>query len=843
MEALGGFRNLQFNENDVFRSPLGINGTVSWHKLASKPTNTNGSSSSKLTISFPAVKWSSLRSVYGWAALQYQGWARGHLEVRGGSPCRITLFTDNVLEVWVNNKQFFGGDFYAFRRAPLVVTLRPGGNVIDVRLIREIRSMGGADSSVTVNLEAQVSTSTLRFLEATAILPDLIDGKLPSSFASITVRNEGEDWMELCDCDMGSVPTTRCYPSTSPFVPVPHAFQTGATNPTDKLIRIAPGQSRPIVFHIETDNCESIRVTKTFAFKKSGVDSVCRIKTLKFELTQRSLSEPHKMTFLHPSGTVSYAILRPPSDVGKKGGSETALPVLLNLHGAGLEADSHQVRHMLDSVPDVRAWTLFPTGMSPWSGDDWHTWGFADVRAAILAISDWIETVSWDGPDVLTHNWFVSGHSNGGQGTWHIMGHQPDHVLGAAAVSGYSSIEAYVPYSMWREAHPLLTAVVHQAIASCSHELLVENMAQTPIMIQHGSDDENVPPYHSRLMNSLLGETDAEACYVELPKKGHWFEGAMATAALRTFYHQHLPSTVRTGQPPETFSAVFPNSDDMGSRFGIVVDQLESPDHFGRIDVSRDDQTWRLSTTNIHRLHFDFAVRGFKPPVRILLDGSEKAYVEKSSSSLATSFVQSENCSWDVEAAEAWKTLEQRFGRQRGALDAVMRTTGSFKIARYSANLFDIALQISRNLYQYYHADSTITNYPNEDGKQAGNSIALAIGKDLPPGELAAFPINILPTGIQLRKRGRSRVKSIPMEAGLGAIFLRPFGEEQLELVVWGADESGLRQAARLVPTLTGVGQADFIILSRTAAWQGHAGAVSMGFLDFDWQISEGSFL
>ena len=843
MEPLGGFRNLQFDENDVFRSPLGINGTVSWHKLASNPTSTDGSSSVKLTVGFPEVEWSSLRSVYGWAALQYQGWARGHLEVRGASPCRITLFTDNVLEVWVNNKQFYGGDFYAFRRAPLVVTLRPGGNVIDVRLIREIRSMGGADSSVTVNLEAQVSTDTLRFVEATAILPDLVDGKLPSGSASITVRNEGEDWMELCDCDMESVPTTRYSLNTSPSLPVPPAAQTGATNPKDKPIRIAPGQSRPIVFHIEMDDCESNRVTKTFAFRKSGVDSMRKIETLNFELTRRSLSEPHKMTFLHPSGTVSYAILRPPSDIGKKGGSETALPVLLNLHGAGLEADSHQVRHMLDSVPDVRAWTLFPTGMSPWSGDDWHTWGFADVRAAILAISDWIENVSWDGPGVLTYKWFVSGHSNGGQGTWHFMGHHPDHILGAAAVSGYSSIEAYVPYSMWREAHPLLTAVVHQAIASCSHELLVENMAQTPTMIQHGSDDDNVPPYHSRLMNSLLGETDAEASYVELPNKGHWFEGAMATAALRTFYHQHLSSLVNTGQPPETFSAVFPDSDDMGPRFGIVVDQLESPDHFGRIDVSRNDQMWRLSTTNIHRLHFDFTVRGVKPPVTILLDGSEMACAGMSYSRLATSFVQSKNCSWDVEVTEKWKTLGQRLGRQRGALDAVMRTTGSFKITRCSENTFDIALQISRNLYQYYHADSTITNYPNQDVNQAGNSITLAMGRDLPPAELAAFPIDILPTGIQLHKRGRSRVKFIPMEAGLGAIFLRPLRNEQLELVVWGADESGLRQAARLVPTLTGVGQADFIILSRTAAWQGHAGAVSMGFLDFEWQISEGSFL
>ena len=48
------------------------------------------------------------------------------------------------------------------------------------------------------------------------------------------------------------------------------------------------------------------------------------------------------------------------------------MPVLLNLHGAGLEADSDQVRFMLDSVPKIEAWVLFPTGGTTWSGDDWR---------------------------------------------------------------------------------------------------------------------------------------------------------------------------------------------------------------------------------------------------------------------------------------------------------------------------------------------------------------------------------------------------------------------------------------------------------------------------------------
>ncbi len=90
-------------------------------------------------------------------------------------------------------------------------------------------------------------------------------------------------------------------------------------------------------------------------------------------LRNQSLLEAHKFTFLHPSGIVSYAILRPPPEGSACRFQRDSYPVLLNLHGAGLEADSEQVRHMLDATPNLCAWLLFPSGVTSWSGDDWRT--------------------------------------------------------------------------------------------------------------------------------------------------------------------------------------------------------------------------------------------------------------------------------------------------------------------------------------------------------------------------------------------------------------------------------------------------------------------------------------
>ena len=43
------------------------------------------------------------------------------------------------------------------------------------------------------------------------------------------------------------------------------------------------------------------------------------------------------------------------------------------------------------------------------------TWGFADVEAAVDAVTDWIELLDWKGPSAEVDRWLVTGHSNGGE--------------------------------------------------------------------------------------------------------------------------------------------------------------------------------------------------------------------------------------------------------------------------------------------------------------------------------------------------------------------------------------------------------------------------------------------
>ena len=161
-----------------------------------------------------------------------------------------------------------------------------------------------------------------------------------------------------------------------------------------------------------------------------------------------------------------------------------------------------------------------------------------------------------------------------------VFFYRNDKIIAAAPLSGYLSIPAYVPYHMWHEADPRKSTAVLASLSSYRHELLVPNMLGTPILQQHGQDDDNVPVYHSRRMHQLIGEADWTSQYAEIPGKGHWWDGVMTEEAVSDFLVHHLDKAPVMPELPARFSLVVANPADTGPRGGIAVDQLEEPDRY-----------------------------------------------------------------------------------------------------------------------------------------------------------------------------------------------------------------------------------------------------------------------
>ncbi|WPH04227.1 Hypothetical protein R9X50_00711600 [Acrodontium crateriforme] len=832
LELYGGFRALEYSQNATYRSSLAFNGTVNWsHVQADLGWALNDCNPiAELIIGFPDVDWSFLQDVYGWSAMQWQGWARGEIRVDSTESKVFSLYLENIIEIWVDGQHYFGGDFYGFHRAPVTIRLEPGKHRIDVRLVRDVRAMGGVGRpDIKVSLELQESDGLLQPPQRSGqsngevLLADVageINGPLNSPYGSATVRNDAQ--RDIHVVSMRTDPKS----CESELIGAP--------------IKLVPGQSRPLAFRISCVPPVTGQGAVPIEFDYQ-IESEIDVRSVTFytSTVARSFHDAQKITYMHPGGIVSYALLRPPHPSACPERRNESLPILLQLHGAGVDADSDMVRHQLDDVPHLCAWVLFPTGVTQWSGDDWHNWGFADVEAAVAAIPDWIERVQWKGPGVDINRWMVSGHSNGGQGTWYTVTHHPDKVFAAVAASGYSSIQNYVPYTFWGIADPGRTAVVQAALNSYRHELLLENVKDIPLLMQHGGNDDNVPAYHARLLNQKLEQVGVESTLVEVPNEPHWWDGIMTTKTMANFYNKHLEAKP-SGDVPfniKTFTVVSANNGDSGPKNGVQILTLKVPGQIGKVHITFDPValTCTFYTSNVQSLSMPPWMRECE---FVFVDGQHMNALEDSSQDLRIS---NEGGKW--QSTGYLPPLTVRKGRQLGTIDSILRTEGVFQIVPHSKKVGRVAVQISRNLFQYFAADAVITE-DYEDAKQQtkSNVISIAIGADLPRVFRGNHAFEIIGDQLQIEDH-EGQLRRFPSRPnGLAAVFLRPLLGERLELIVWAADIESLDIAARLVPLMTGAGLPDFIVADKSMLGKGIEGTLAMGFLDGRWKVSRNSF-
>ncbi|KAK6003951.1 hypothetical protein QM012_008801 [Aureobasidium pullulans] len=818
LEYLGGFRSLGHDKDAKFPSSLAPNATVSWSTIAAQQSSCNPRSAQVgLSVEFSDVDLAFLQRIYGWAALQYQGWARGHLHVNNEEPQTLTLATDNILEFYLDGQHHFGGDYYAFRRAPIVLHLKPGDHVIDIRLVRDVRVMGGVGSpNIDVHLEARASTKDLHTSADNALMPDMVNGRLASMLGSIQVRND-----HVHDIEIFAVSAN----DSSYFV--------WLLQPDD--FRIVAGQTRPVSVAIscQTQCNPYLRIDIEYRVVGQG-PSQASVLHVDQHFDERMSHEPLKVTFYHPGGMVSYAILRPPPlNISCPLDSEGLLPVFLQFHGAGVEADNDIVRHALDPLTDLCAWALFPTGSTPWSGDDWHVWGFADVEAAIEAIPGWIESIGWNGPGVNTKRWLVAGHSNGGQGTWYALTHRPDNVFAAAPISGYSSIQNYVPYDLWQPMPPSVRALLDASLSSYRHELLLDNVKGISILQQHGSIDDNVPAFHSRLMNQLINQQGANASYIELQGKNHWFDGIMTTEYLSEFFEQKLNNSARPLRAPEAFTLTVANPADSGPKFGIEVLHLRRPGQLGKVHVFFSSSQCILRSSNVLSLRLPAI---YPRTHGIVVDGQR---IDLPLEAVSNDLWLCPDGTWKVLSGDASPALRDR--NQLGGMDALFRTQNTLQIISHSPQARHTAVQISRNFYQYLGADTEVLDSGMGPSRQYSNIVRVVSSKDPPASHLNGFALQVdSSNGISIRTTAGQIM--YPSSAGLGAIFLRPLPAGAVEMVVWGHDADGLDVASRLVPMLPGVGQPEFVVADRRILQEGAGGVLAMGSFDHLWNVTENSY-
>lgn len=150
-------------------------------------------------------------------------------------------------------------------------------------------------------------------------------------------------------------------------------------------------------------------------------------------------------------------------------------------------------------------------------------------------------------------------------------------------------------------------------------------------------------------MAQLISQASGSSTYSELQGKGHWFDKVMTTSTLSRFYEQTLSKEQAKPSPPLNFSIIVSNPASMGSRGGIIFDQLMSPNQLGRMEILRDRRpnSWTLKTSNILRFHISTHDFKITLPQEMNIDGYPINLLS-SSPRAEISFLRSTDGSWQV---------------------------------------------------------------------------------------------------------------------------------------------------------------------------------------------------
>ncbi|WWC89334.1 uncharacterized protein L201_004255 [Kwoniella dendrophila CBS 6074] len=849
-----------FNEKETWPSEIGNKGKVGWQKFV---TGKDG----WLDISYPEIKWDQLRSDHGWASLQYQSILRNTITIPQVSPedqSKTAIQIDVIQGVeyaFIPSSsssssvkdiqspiEWYTGDIYAFAETPTgtkdllnkisnfarSISLVPGEYIILVRAMYEIRMFGDPGPGIPPVIKLKIVAESDNFDEVEVIeglgeIPDVINGWFMGGWFSTAMRvSANSKNVEVIGVE-------------SSFCKLVHLS-------IPKTANISSGQIRPISVKVkqigplpECTKSINIKLKVKIGDKEK---EITWHPTFKHILTsEEDPISPFKITFASPSvqfgipASVSHAMIVPPPNPQSKSNTEGNLPpVLLALHGAGVDITEPEYIDAVPSIPDY--WTVLPTGRNEW-GEDWHGSSMQDVWAARDILGQILNKIGIHVSDQT----ILMGHSNGGQGAWHSAARYPDRIVGMVTASGWLTIQDYVPYTELTSRHfadPALMGILSSSLTPYNNDLYLSNLVGIPILVVHGDKDDNVPVRHSRTYHSILSswagkQNDNNVKYVEIPEKGHWWDDIIRSEEVIEFI-QNIPEKKSWDeQRKEGFTLTTANPQESGGRAGIRIIELDIPGKLARLDVNA--RQWKdtkdpaipldLRGTNIKRIELKSRLTPEEDHTKQLFPRTN--YGDQ----------------WIENYLSLPLPGPITPPRAYGPLIRILSSTHPITIiSPNSTRTLNIAKRIAHDLYVYQRLDSEIID--DQEGLLRVASETLGVGNLVIIGrpednlfsdwmiKQSTLPLKFPTKGVMLLK------DKVIYDRGAGIITLypHPLSSTALAILIAGNDDLGLDLAARLFPIRTGVPIPDWAIIGPQARWKGAGGFIGAGFWNGEWDWS-----
>lgn len=494
--------------------------------------------------------------------------------------------------------------------------------------------------------------------------------------------------------------------------------------------------------------------------------------------------------------------------------------LILALHGASVEG----IGHAACFTPKAGLHVVSPTNRRPY-GFDWEDWGRLDAVEVLDYTSKLLKTDP--------KRTYLTGHSMGGHGTWHLGVTYPDRFAAIGPSAGWVSLSSYG--GLRRDEKPLPEReIVFRASAPSNTLSLAHNLLHTGVYILHGDADDNVPVTQARTMRAELATFHPDFAYYEQHGAGHWWGNACADwQPMTQFFQRHMLPEIsavrdvdfRTAQPSVSSHCHW-----------LTIEAQQKSFIVSRANIQHDaaKRTFTGKTENIARLSLDVThLQAKKEPLSITLDGTKLANV---------TMPEKGNRIWLTRTGETWAvtaepSLDLKGPHRAGPFRDVFRSRMIFVYGTNGTpdeNAWALAkarFDAEQFWYRGNGSIDVISDREFDGSKEADRNVVLYGHADMN----SAYSALLGDAKISVR-RGKITAGSLTEtgdDLALLLAFPRPKSNVATVGVVAGSGLHGMRLTDRLSYFSSGVAYPDWTILDPN-------GVRGAGYFGNDWQIETG---
>jgi len=614
-----------------------------------------------------------------------------------------------------------------------------------------------------------------------------------------------------------------------------HVTGDGLT-PSDSTVPLLPPLSTrkvPIKLLPKNDSLDSWKadsITVDIQLIRSSNPSDILDQT-QFALSVRNANQKHRRTFQSQiDGSIQYFGVVPPIDGSLK--SDTPPALILTLHGAGVEGEGQANVY----APKPNTYVIAPTNRRNF-GFDWEDWGRLDAIEVLQVASKMFGT--------NPRRTYLTGHSMGGHGTWHIGTLFPDRFAAIGPSAGWISFSTYAGRGASVSDDPL-AKMLRRPLLTSDTLARKSNLSQQGVYILHGDADDNVPVDQARTMRENLASFHPDFVYKEQPGAGHWWGDACCDwPPLIQFFEAH---EIRAASDATQVDFVTPNPAVSASCFWATIDRQIVQCELSEIHLqwNKTDFTISGSTKNVQRLGIDAKVLS-----KAATEKQSALKIDIDGSILSDIAFQQHDSVWLVGEGDKWTidttTNESLKNRNRNGVFKEAFNHRFVLIYGTEGNADENSWMLDRARYDaetfWYRGNGSVDIIPDSAWKEFadknrnvivyGNASINSVWREM----LSDSPVQIMRDQWSIKKEQENKESA-------ATLMIRPQANHPNFSIgaIGGTDLPAMRSTNRIPIFSSGTNYPPLLIATPDFLQKGTAAIRRVGFFGNDWSIENGEW-